>query len=465
MQRSSNEPLSKERKQDVVTTTVGQAPLTVRNFWRMLLTAIETNIANTASPRSLRDAPVLRTRTIGYLVPQWPAQTHNFFWREVASLKALDTCVRFVRRGVRLTPSGRRRGPMQRSERQTTSFRLAFAGCSTCWQCSRPYGSEGFCKLSISWDEPKVKISLADFDCCLACCCLCVLRRLRVPEAGRTYMCIHVRKSANIALFANRLFGTSYSLTLHNPIGVYGGNQKAKFRYARFAIFITEPILQEAKALLGEAFPLLSSVAPMGVDGQKFMRRKTYIAFDGSGSFRIFCCARLNPAKGHGVLVEAAALARAQGVPIVVDIAGEDDDGGTGYRRELERCVARYGAADYIRLLGAVSEDIVLQHLERCHCFVLASLNEPLGVAIMEAMAMSVPVIATRAGGVPSLVDHGNNGLLVEPNDPAALSLAIIELANDPHFARELASRSREKVLRDFTSDVSARAIANHLRS
>jgi glycosyltransferase involved in cell wall biosynthesis len=68
---------------------------------------------------------------------------------------------------------------------------------------------------------------------------------------------------------------------------------------------------------------------------------------------------------------------------------------------------------DSVVLLGAVSEEVVRKELSEAHAFVLGSLAEPLGVAIMEAMAMRVPVGVTGAGGVAELVDDGVDGLLV----------------------------------------------------
>lgn len=61
--------------------------------------------------------------------------------------------------------------------------------------------------------------------------------------------------------------------------------------------------------------------------------------------------------------------------------------------------------------MGAVAESRIREGLEKCHCFVLASRQEPLGVAIMEAMPMEVPVIVTRDGGVTELVEDSFDGI------------------------------------------------------
>jgi glycosyltransferase involved in cell wall biosynthesis len=111
-------------------------------------------------------------------------------------------------------------------------------------------------------------------------------------------------------------------------------------------------------------------------------------------------------------------------------------------------------------LLGAVPEEVVRERLMQAHVFALASLEEPLGVAIMEAMSMEVPVVATNAGGVPELVSDGVDGLLVEPGDAAAIARAIKAIATHRDLAATLSARARTKVLERFSSRRSAEAIA-----
>jgi glycosyltransferase involved in cell wall biosynthesis len=117
------------------------------------------------------------------------------------------------------------------------------------------------------------------------------------------------------------------------------------------------------------------------------------------------------------------------------------------------------GVADRTHFLGSVSEAEVLRELRNAHAFALASLAEPLGIAIAEAMAVEVPVVATRAGGVPNLVDDGHDGLLVAPRAPDEIADALEQIATDSTLASALSSRSREKVTRSFHSGISARVI------
>jgi len=83
--------------------------------------------------------------------------------------------------------------------------------------------------------------------------------------------------------------------------------------------------------------------------------------------------------------------------------------------------------------------------------FALPSLSEGLSSAILEAMAASLPIIATEVGGIPELVQDGDNGLLVLPADSAALARAIQHLANDPEAAHRMGLRGRERMEERFT--------------
>jgi glycosyltransferase involved in cell wall biosynthesis len=272
---------------------------------------------------------------------------------------------------------------------------------------------------------------------------------------------IHVHScadSAHIAMFAHLLSGITYSLTLHGPLVDYGPNQKQKWKHALFAIVITRRLLQEVRSELGSATPELIEVAPMGVEVESFVRTRPYQPWNGSGPCLIFTCGRLNPCKGHDDLIRAVALLREKGIDARLHIAGADDQGGV-YRTHLETVARESNLNGHLKLMGAVSEDVVRGELESSHVFSLASLREPLGVAIMEAMAMRVPVVVTGAGGVPELVSDGEDGVLVDPQNPAKLAAALERVLADPRLAERLGDAGRRKVEQGFHSGLSAEVL------
>ena len=268
--------------------------------------------------------------------------------------------------------------------------------------------------------------------------------------------------AANVAMFAHLISGLTYSITLHGPLEDYGLNQALKWSNAEFGVVITRKLLKEVVHALGNSVPNTIEIAPMGVDILHFKRDFPFIPFQGEGTFEIFSCGRLNPCKGHDDLIRAVSILKKAGLTLRLRIAGADDTQGV-YRALLERLVDESGLGDSVELLGAVPEEVVRKGLETSHVFALASLHEPLGVAIMEAMAMEMPVIATNGGGVTELVDDGVDGLLVPPRNPEALAVALQRIAENPALALSLTVAARTKIVTSFQSSLSAEILHKHL--
>lgn len=94
-----------------------------------------------------------------------------------------------------------------------------------------------------------------------------------------------------------------------------------------------------------------------------------------------------------------------------------------------------------------------------CDVMALPSLSEGLPNVILEAMAFGVPVVASQVGGVPEIIDHGINGLLIESASSTNLAQALIKLANDPHLAKKLAQQARLDVQHRFDADIQTKRL------
>lgn len=147
--------------------------------------------------------------------------------------------------------------------------------------------------------------------------------------------------------------------------------------------------------------------------------------------------ANLRPVKGQHYLLKA--LAELTGTPFRAVLVGEGE-----LRGELEGLARRLGLGGRVVFAGAQPD--VLPFLEAADVFVLPSLWEGFPVAVMEAMARGLPVVASRAGGVPELVEEGRTGLLVPPADAPALAEALSALARDPEMRRRFGRAGRERV-------------------
>jgi glycosyltransferase involved in cell wall biosynthesis len=114
---------------------------------------------------------------------------------------------------------------------------------------------------------------------------------------------------------------------------------------------------------------------------------------------------------------------------------------------ELRTEALRMEASGRVSFLGW--RDDIPEIMQLMDIFVLPSLNEGMGRVLVEAMAAAKPVVASRVGGIPDLVKHGQNGLLVEPGDVTGLSLAIRKLLADKKMRDEMGMKGRTMAL-DF---------------
>jgi glycosyltransferase involved in cell wall biosynthesis len=148
---------------------------------------------------------------------------------------------------------------------------------------------------------------------------------------------------------------------------------------------------------------------------------------------------RLSPEKGFDLLLQAAADLRRRGHDLSVLIAGEGPE-----RARLEHLARALGLGDRCRLLGYRAD--LRPIYEAMDVYALSSHREGLPNVLLEAMAMGVPVAATRINGVPRLVADGDNGLLVPPGDAAALAEVLGRLLRDIGLRRVLAAAGRQTV-------------------
>ena len=153
--------------------------------------------------------------------------------------------------------------------------------------------------------------------------------------------------------------------------------------------------------------------------------------------------ANFKPQKGPLDFVEAARLARARDPRLRFVVAGDGE-----LRPAVESAIARSGLAGCVQLLGW--RDDVPQLLAGLDVFLLTSLFEGLPRTVLQAMAASVPVVATDTGGVAEVVVDGETGRLVPPGDPAAAAAAIVALAADPGLRARLAAEARSRLTEEF---------------
>jgi glycosyltransferase involved in cell wall biosynthesis len=195
-----------------------------------------------------------------------------------------------------------------------------------------------------------------------------------------------------------------------------------------------------------------------GIDADQFRRRGSAIEArqlfqEPLGKYVIGGMGRLSEEKGFEVLIRAVALLLKEGQDIELWIAGEG-----AQRRELQRLVNDLKQAERIKLLGHVND--IQAFYESLDVFALSSLREGLPNVLLEAMALEVPVVATRIAGVPFLVCDGENGILVEPGNVDVLAAALRRLVTSEQSRRILASAGRRRVEDSFSFERRMQTIA-----
>lgn len=167
--------------------------------------------------------------------------------------------------------------------------------------------------------------------------------------------------------------------------------------------------------------------------------------------------ANFYPAKGLIYLLKAAAAFK--DVPsLAFVIIGEGEE-----RFLLEQEIAREKLEKKVFLLGRLPE--ARRWLTAFDCLVLPSVKEGFPWVVLEAMAAKVPVVATRVGAVPEIIQDGQNGLLIEPGQPASLTAAVKRLIADDHLRQEFSVQGHQTVLFKFEAEKMVREIEALLTS
>jgi L-malate glycosyltransferase len=162
----------------------------------------------------------------------------------------------------------------------------------------------------------------------------------------------------------------------------------------------------------------------------------------------ILCIAAHNLKKGLDVLIRAIALLRDVDPSFKVLLVGDGP-----LRGQLEELVRSLGIENRISFLGRRGRPEIVKLLHGAEAVVLPSRSEPFGIAVIEALACKKPVVATTVGGIPEIIESGKNGILVEPDNPAALAEVLVTVLRDAPLCRALASNGYVTVQEHFSSE------------
>jgi glycosyltransferase involved in cell wall biosynthesis len=188
---------------------------------------------------------------------------------------------------------------------------------------------------------------------------------------------------------------------------------------------------------------------PAWTDIETFLQSGQRPKTSGSG---ILYAGVLTPLKGIHHLVNAFAVVAKDWPSAQLSIIGKDAN--KRYAADLSEQVNKLGLKDRVRLIGPVSQPELAFWMANSSVLVLPSTSEGLGRVIIEAMATGTPVIGSRLGGIPELIEDGARGFLVPPGDENALAERLRWILNNPAKSSEMGKSGRAFVERFFSTEI-----------
>lgn len=285
----------------------------------------------------------------------------------------------------------------------------------------------------------------------------------RFQEEGINHIHAHyATHPALVAWLINQLTGISYSITVHaHDIFVEKPMLATKLQDSVFVSAISEFNRQYLVNLFGPWVQQKTQIVRCGID-PAFYGSQNRDEIAAPEQLEIISIGSLQPYKGHVYLVRACVELQKRGIPFRCRIVG----GGDLYPI-LERLIRENHLEESVELLGPRTQDEVSELLRTANCYVQPSVitssgkMEGIPVALMEAMASGLPVVATCISGIPELVRNGDTGWLVPPEDVTAIADSLSQIYSGPAEARRRATSGKKWVLDEFELSLNARRLAS----
>ena len=391
---------------------------------------------------------------VAYLVNQYPKVSHSFIRREILALERQGIEVdRIAVRGW----DGDLADDADRRERERTRYLmreglgpLVQAAAAVLRAEAGRFGGAMALAARMGWraDRP-----LPVHAVYLAQAC-----RLRqwLRESGATHLHAHFGTNpAEVAMLTHALGGPIWSFTVHGPeefdrpAALHLGE---KLRRAAFAVAVSSYGRSQLYRWVEHRHWHKLHVVHCGLDPE-FLAAPP---LPPPAAPRLVCVGRLCEQKGQLLLVQAAARLMQRDVDFELILAGDGE-----MRGEVQALIDALGLAGRVRITGWISGADVREHLLAARALVLASFAEGLPVAIMEAMALRRPVVATLVAGIPELVREGEHGWLVPAGDVEALASAMQAcLRLEPDTLARMGEAARRRVLERHDVDIEAAKLA-----
>jgi glycosyltransferase involved in cell wall biosynthesis len=395
------------------------------------MTAVESSAA-APSPR------------IAYVVSQYPASSHTFISREIEAVRAAGLHIETF--SIRRPSDAELRADRDRLAYASTSYvlparpgKVLAAHVGALMRGPARYASA--LALALRHRAPGVRALIwAGFHFVEAVMLAHELRKRRIDRVHNHF----ANAGATVGMLAARIIGVPWSLTLHGisetdyPAGL---TLSDKVAFADFVACVSWFGRAQAMRITAPRFWPKMRIVRCGLDLPALDPLRT----PGRTAADIVCVGRLSPEKGHLGLLDACAALSHDGLDVDLVLVGDGPD-----RASIEERIAQLGLQARVRLVGRLDEAGTLARIASSKLLVLPSFMEGLPIVLMEAMALGVPVVASRVAGVPELIEDGLEGLLFRPGDWDDLAAKMRSLLNGEVARDAMVARARAKVEREF---------------
>lgn len=250
--------------------------------------------------------------------------------------------------------------------------------------------------------------------------------------------------------FLRQICGFKLVVSVHGADLFPEGRSRTEYGWALTHILRSaDLVVAPSKSLLSDTvgvFPLIQHKGMFihnGVNLKEFQSPGTSLSTGGKRF--ILCVAQLGVKKGVDVLIRTFSALEDLDPDLELWLAGNGP-----LRSQLEAVSSELKVSDRVRFLGFRDRNDVTQLMNQCHVFVLPSRSEPFGIVIVEAMACRKAVVASSVGGIPEIINHGINGLLVRPDRPDELAAVLRMVLTDETLRRRLGESGYESASEKF---------------
>ena len=391
---------------------------------------------------------------LAYLTSQYPAASHTFIRREIEALRGLGLQIDTF--SVRAPGADETKGEADRREAEGTFYILrqaptAFIGAHLAALFTGPVKYLRTFGQALGHRAPGARGLLLSFAHFAESVLLArELKRRKVQHLHNHF----ANSAATVGLLASRMLDIGWSFTMHGisetdyPAGLMLGR---KIEAAKLVACVSDFGRAQGMRLVAPAHWDKMHVVRCGLPFDRLPVREPRR----ENARTLVCVGRLSPEKGQAGLLRAFAKLRDGHEGLQLRLVGDGPD-----REALDALAGELRLGDAITFAGRLSETETLAEIARSDILVLPSFMEGLPIVLMEAMAIGVPVVASRVAGIPELVEDGAGGLLFAPSRWDELAACLKRLLRDKGLYDALSERGKQRVIGEFDVKNSAELLS-----